>query len=79
MSGIATMGNAGVGKTLTDKAFMHLTGESVSIDTLTYDFTSGIATVTTNGTHGLEVDERVEFVGAGQTLYNGKFCNYKGY
>ena len=31
----------GVGKTLTDKAFMHLTGESVSIDTLTYDFTSG--------------------------------------
>ena len=52
---------------------MHLTGESVSIDTLTYDFTSGIATVTTNGNHGLEVDERVQFVGAGQTLYNGNF------
>ena len=73
VSGISTVGSLGIGKTLTANTFMHLTGESVSIDTLTYDFTAGIATVTTNGNHGLEVDERVEFVGAGQTQYNGKF------
>ena len=52
---------------------MQVTGESVPISAISYDFNSGIATITSSGNHGLSVDESVEFVGAGQAQYNGNF------
>ena len=58
---------------MTANAYMYLTGESVPISTLTYDFTSGIGTVTTVGRHGISVDSKVKFVGAAQGQYNGDF------
>ena len=80
VSGFATIGVSstseipvGVGQTLTANAFVQLTGESVPISAISYDFNSGIATITSSGNHGLSVDESVEFVGASQAQYNGNF------
>ena len=73
VSGFSTVGNLGVGKTLTESAYLYQTGESVPLSTLSYDFNSGIATVTTAGRHGLGVDTKVKFVGAAQAQYNGDF------
>ena len=80
VSGFATIGVSseaqipvGVGYTLTADAYMQVTGESVPISAISYDFNSGIATITSSGNHGLSVDESVEFVGASQAQYNGNF------
>jgi len=74
-AGIGTVGElfVGVGQTLTANAHIYQTGESVSISAISYDFNSGIATVTSSGNHGLSVDESVQFAGAGQAQYNGNF------
>ena len=80
VSGFATVGidstgdiPVGVGYTLTADSYMYQTGESIPVSTISYDFNSGIATITSSGNHGLSVDERVEFVGAAQAQYVGKF------
>ena len=74
-AGIGTVGEliVGVGQTLTANAYMYQTGESVPISAISYDFNSGIATITSSGNHGLSVDESVQFTGAGQAQYNGNF------
>ena len=36
---------------------MYLTGESILINSFLYDYTSGIATITSNSSHGLSVDQ----------------------
>ncbi len=43
----------GVGVTLTHNSQMYLTGESILVNTFDYDYSSGIATITTNQMHGL--------------------------
>ena len=63
----------GVGVTFTQNAFVYVTGEAIRISTLTYDNTTGIAIVTTSNRHGLKVDNKVRFVGANQSVYNGDF------
>ena len=63
----------GIGANNATKAYVSLTGESISIFSLVYDHTSGIATVTSNSKHGLNVDRSVTITGADQSQYNGSF------
>ena len=58
--------------TLTD-AFVYLTGESVRINSFTYNHQTGIATVLSENKHGLRVDNVVRIVGANESIYNGDF------
>ena len=62
----------GVGSTLTTDSYFYLTGESKSVSAFDYTI-AGIATITTVGTHGLNVDNKVTITGAAQTQYNGSF------
>jgi hypothetical protein len=62
-----------VGSTLTANAISYLTGEAIRVNTLTYNNTTGIATITTINPHGLKVDNNVRITGANQALYNGEF------
>ena len=64
---------AGIGNIVTSNAFVYLTGQSILINSLTYNNVSGIATVTTANNHGLKVDSKVRIVGANENLYNGDF------
>ena len=71
LSGFSTI--TGIGATLTANSYFYNTGEAVRINTLSYNNTTGIATVTTHNNHGLKVDSKVKFTGAGQAVYNGNF------
>ena len=64
---------SGIGANSAASAYLSLTGESISIFSLSYDHTSGIATVTSNSKHGLNVDRSVTITGADQSQYNGSF------
>ena len=63
----------GVGATQTQNAFFSITGESILVDTVSYNNVTGIANITTINRHGLKVDSKVKFVGADQAIYNGDF------
>jgi hypothetical protein len=62
-----------VGGTLTSNAHLYLTGQSIAVSGIIYDFASGIATVNTSAAHGLRVDNKIRITGAGNTAYNGSF------
>ena len=70
LSGLST---TGVGVTATQDSFVYLTGQSVRVNTLSYENTSGIATITTLSNHGLSVNKKIKLVGADQGIYNGDF------
>ena len=75
ITGVTTTGIGSDGaapETMTD-AFLQITGRSLTVSSFAYENTSGIASVTTNLQHGLQVDRKVRVVGAGQDLYNGEF------
>ena len=63
----------GLGVTACAEAYGYLTGESIRVSGLTYDHTSGIATVSSSNAHGLAVDQKVKLTGANQSQYNGDF------
>ena len=71
-SNVITSETLGVGSTLTDGAYFYLTGESKSVSAFDYTI-AGVATVTTVGTHGFAVNNKVTITGAAQTQYNGSF------
>ena len=71
-SSVITTETLGVGSTLTTDSYFYLTGESKSISALDYTI-AGIATLTTVGSHGFAVDNKVTITGAAQTQYNGSF------
>ena len=71
-SSVITSETLGVGSTLTTGSYFYLTGESKSVSAFDYTI-AGVATVTTVGTHGLNVDNKVTITGAAQTQYNGSF------
>ena len=62
-----------VGSTLTANSHLYLTGQSIKVSSFAYDFTSGIATVSTATAHGLSVDNKIRITGATNTAYNGSF------
>jgi hypothetical protein len=65
--------SAAVGATLTSDAITNLTGEALSVSSLTYNNVVGLATITTNNRHGLKVDNKIRITGANEALYNGSF------
>ena len=71
-SSISNISDA-IGSTLTSDAHLYLTGQSIEVSNLTYDFSSGIATVNTVSSHGLRVDNKITITGAATTSYNGSF------
>ena len=70
VSGFST---TGVGSDLTERAQMYLTGESILVNSFLYDYTSGIATITSNSSHGLSVDQKIRLSGSNEDMYNGDF------
>ena len=62
-----------VGSTFTQNAITYLTGRAIGVNSLVYNHTVGIATITTSNAHGLSVDNKVRITGANETLYNGDF------
>jgi len=62
-----------VGATLTQDAFVYLTGKALSVSNINYNNTTGLATVTTTPNHGLSVGNKIRLSGATQSLYNGDF------
>ena len=57
LTGVQT---AGIGSSRLSNATAYLTGEELKISTFTFDPTSGIATVTTSGAHGLRVNNKIK-------------------
>ncbi len=64
---------SGIGQTILANSFITLTGESLKINSLSYNPVSGLATVTTQKKHGLSVNNSVKIDGADNSLYNGNF------
>ena len=53
---------------------MSFVGPAIGVTQISYDITTGIATVGTGITaHGLLAGSKVKLTGAGQTVYNGSF------
>jgi len=75
ITGVTTtgIGSEGAAPETMTNAYLQLTGKALSISSFAYENTSGIASVTTNVQHGLQVDRKVRIVGADQELYNGEF------
>jgi hypothetical protein len=63
----------GIGYTSTLNSFAYLTGKEIKINTLSYNNVTGIATVTTSGSHGLRPYNKIRIVGANESLYRGSF------
>ena len=65
--------NVVVGSAMSN-ATMSFIGPSIGVTSLTYDITTGIATVGTGITaHGFLAGSKVKLIGAGQTAYKGTF------
>ena len=65
--------NITVGSATSD-ATMSFVGPAIGVTQISYDITTGIATVGTGITaHGLLAGSKVKLAGAGQTVYNGVF------
>ena len=73
-SAISGVSTTGIGATAVAGSYSYLTGEALRVSSLVYNNVVGLATVTTENTHGLKVDNVVEFVGADQALYNNSFA-----
>jgi len=73
-TGVSTWrSGTGIGADVTSNAFTYLTGEILRVSSLVYNKDVGIATVTTQNSHGLKVDAKVRISGANEPLYNGDF------
>jgi hypothetical protein len=62
-----------VGASLTQDAFVYLTGKALSVSNIRYNNVTGFATVTASPNHGLSVGNKIRLSGATQNLYNGDF------
>ena len=63
----------GIGVTLTDKSFFHVTGETLDITSVDYTNTTGIATVVTGEAHGLRPNNKIVIGGSSAEQINGSF------
>jgi len=72
---ITNVTTAGIGSTTLANAFWNLLGESLKINNITYDPTSGIATVTTNNNHALKINAKIRISSGIATIpaFNGDF------
>ena len=77
VSSASTVGGAsttGITNNVDASTFGYLTGSALNVTSLTYDSTSGVATVVTTQNHGLRVDNRVRVAGANNEFYNKDFA-----
>ena len=77
VSSASTVGGAsttGISNNVDASTFGYLTGPALNVTSLTYDSTSGVATVVTTQNHGLRVDNRVRVAGATNDFYNTDFA-----
>jgi len=74
-SAITNVTTSGIGATTLSNAFWNLLGESLKINNITYDPTSGIATITTNNNHALKVNAKIKISSGIATIpaFNGDF------
>ena len=56
-----------------NESIAYLTGPSISVQSISYNNVTGIATVITNSFHGLRVDNKIRITGADESFYNGSF------
>ena len=73
---VSTIGGvsvSGVGVTLTQNSFTHVTGKTLDVSSIVYDNVSGFATVVTTQNHGLRPNNKIVFGGADTELANGDF------
>ena len=72
-SGVTTVANVVVGSALSNATLTPI-GPSIGVTAISYDITTGIATVSSGTTaHGLLAGNKIKICGAGQTVYNGEF------
>ena len=63
----------GVGVTLTQNSFTHVTGQTLDVSSIDYTNTTGIATVVTVQNHGLRANNKIVIGGADSEVANGNF------
>ena len=61
----------GIGITLTDSSFNHVTGETLDVSSIDYTNVTGFATVTTVQNHGLRPNNKIVIGGSDSDLING--------
>jgi hypothetical protein len=62
----------GVGITLTQNAFSHVTGQTLDVSSVVYNNLSGFATVTTVQNHGIRPNNKIFIGGSDSDLINGQ-------
>jgi len=72
-STISSPSTAGLGVSYTDNSSLIITGEIVNISSIDYTNSTGIATVTSSGSHGLQVDNKVLISGSNNDFFNNNF------
>jgi len=72
-STISNPSSLGLGANITSSAFFNNTGPIVSVSSLTYSNSTGIATVVTSTAHGYSADNAVRLGGASENFYNDSF------
>ncbi len=72
-SSITAPSTIGLGVTVTENAYAHVTGRTLSIKSLDYSAGTGIATVKTYQAHGLRPDNTIYIGGATEDFYTGSF------
>ena len=69
VNNFSTVGIAGE----VSEAHFYLTGESVSVSSVSYDNISGLATLSLDDSHGFGVGQKIRISGANESVYNGNF------
>lgn len=72
-SSISSPSTVGLGISYTTNASLITTGEIVTISSITYTNTTGIATITSSVSHGLQVDNKVLISGSNNSFFNSNF------
>ena len=70
---LSSFSSVGLTNNSVSKAGYNITGKTIRISTLSYNSSSGIATVGFNTSHGLRIDHKVRIGGANQSVFNGDF------
>lgn len=71
-STINSVSTTGIGVTITANANVVLTGKTLNVSSISYNPVTGLATVTTSLTHGLNANNSIVIGGASQSFYNGQ-------
>ena len=71
VTAVANPSVTGVGITLTENAFSHVTGKTLDVSSIDYTNTTGIATIVTTSAHGFRPNNKIIIGGSDTDLANG--------